>query len=314
MEGWCLRGVIPHPVYFNVSKSATLWSIVLGLFYYSLMKQPRFSTRFKSKFLLGQPKHSTASWHSRFLILAVYHVAPSYKKMAGPAAGVCQSVAQHECWGPCKNSAKYSWLPCILTSGSLQLWESDHNTMTDASLWAYRSWTLAEWKRLRGHCLMPLGFAWWGLHGEDTLCCPCRDIKDSTNGCSFLTCHSSPNLSHHWASVILIVTVRRQYNTDSQMEWTVRIYVPLFCNYYFDCHKNWVGVSILRYRNFHKNTRSLTESYKSPKTNLILKNNFVSYLECSIHWVKHLTSIFVLQNCCTPTPLICLQIWNHSSN
>ena len=57
---------------------------------------------------------------------------------------------------------------------------------------------------------------------------------------------------------------------------------------------NGIGVSMSRCRNFHKNTRNFTESYKSLKTNLILKNKIVSHLERGTHWVKHLAPLFVL--------------------
>ena len=53
--------------------------------------------------------------------------------MAGPAMGGGQGVAQPECRGPCRNSAKRSFLPWISTNGSLQLREWYHNTMTEAS-------------------------------------------------------------------------------------------------------------------------------------------------------------------------------------
>lgn len=58
--------------------------------------------------------------------------------------------------------------------------------------------------------------------------------------------------------------------------------------------RNWVGMSISRCRNFHKNIRSFTEINKSLKTNLILKNKVVSHLERGTHWVKDLITIFVL--------------------
>ena len=61
------------------------------------------------------------------------YMAPSCMNMAGPAAGCCQGVAQPECRGPRRNSAKRSYLPWISTSGSLQLRERYHNIMTEAS-------------------------------------------------------------------------------------------------------------------------------------------------------------------------------------
>ena len=78
--------------------------------------------------------------------------------------------------------------------------------------------------------------------------------------------------------------------------------------------RNGVGVSFLRYRNFHKNSRSFTGSYKSLKTNLILKNKIVSYLECGTHWAKHFVPIFLLRKCCTPCQSYCLQNWKHFSD
>ena len=57
--------------------------------------------------------------------------------------------------------------------------------------------------------------------------------------------------------------------------------------------RNGVGVSISRCTKFHENTRNFTGSYKPLKTNLILKNRFVSYLERGAHWFKHLAPIFV---------------------
>ena len=73
--------------------------MVLGLLDYRLMKHHTFSIRFKSKFLLGQSKTSTASRRSRSLVFAVCGVDPLCKKMAGAAAGGCQGVAQSECRG-----------------------------------------------------------------------------------------------------------------------------------------------------------------------------------------------------------------------
>ena len=75
--------------------------------------------------------------------------------------------------------------------------------------------------------------------------------------------------------------------------------------------RNGVGVSFLRYTNFHKNSRSFTGSYKPLKTNLILKNKIVLYLECGTHWAKHFVPIFLLRKCCTPCQLYCLQNWKH---
>ena len=64
------------------------------------------TTRFRSdsnqNFCLANPKTSTASRRSRSLVFAVCSVAPSCKKMAGPAAGGCQSVAQSKCREPRK--------------------------------------------------------------------------------------------------------------------------------------------------------------------------------------------------------------------
>ena len=47
--------------------------------------------------------------------------------------------------------------------------------------------------------------------------------------------------------------------------------------------RNWVEASITRYSNFHKYTRSFTESYKSLKTNLILQNKIVSVCQNAMH-------------------------------
>ena len=60
--------------------------------------------------------------------------------------------------------------------------------------------------------------------------------------------------------------------------------------------RNGVGVSISRCRNFHKNTINLTESNKSLKTNLILKNKIVSYLGRGTHWVKNLAPFLLCEN------------------
>ena len=81
----------------------------------------------------------------------------------------------------------------------------------------------------------------------------------------------------------MLVKVATGSNTASQMQRTVGIHELLFHNYWFDNHKIWPklsrGAYVSRYRNFHKNTRRFTYSYKTLKTNLILKKRIVSYLE-----------------------------------
>ena len=93
-------------------------------------------------------------------------MAPSCVNMAGPAAGGCQGVAQPECRGPCRNSAKRSCLPWISTNGSLWLGERYHNTTTEASALACRRWTQAGWRYLRGRFdalgVRPIGPTWRG--------------------------------------------------------------------------------------------------------------------------------------------------------
>ena len=117
-------------------KSATLRMIVLV--WYCLIIVWWSTTRFRShsnqNFWLANPKlprllDAAGHWYS----LCAACMSPSCMNMAGPAACGCQGVAQPDCRGPRRNSAKRSCLPWISTNGSLQWRERYHNTMTAVS-------------------------------------------------------------------------------------------------------------------------------------------------------------------------------------
>ena len=134
------------------------------------------------------------------------------------------------------------------------------------------------------------------IPGEDTLYCPFGNIKGPTNGCTFHTRlrhpYYTPSLSfgrppHGSQAGILPVKLSRKSEFMGHCFVTTGS-IPMKHG------RNWVGMSISRCRNFHKNIRSFTEINKSLKTNLILKNKVVSHLERGTHWVKDLITIFVL--------------------
>ena len=113
--------------------------------------------------------------------------------------------------------------------------------------------------------------------GEDTSYCPSGDIRESTNGCSFYTRRRSPyytpllSIGRTYRGCLEeILPVKRHGRSEFMGHGFVTI-----ASITMKHGINGVGVTISRCRNFHKNTRNFTESNKSLKTNLILKNKIV---------------------------------------
>ena len=263
-------------------KSPTLRTIVLALFEYRLMKHNKFSITFKSELLLGQSKISTVSRRSRSSVFAV--------------CGVHGSIV-HEHGLSCNG-----WLSRCGTAWVSRTTSKFRQAVILAPDLEKCLFAITENVPRRKY-----------LPGEDTLYCPSGDIRDSTNGGSFYTRNRSPyyrpslTIGRTYCGCLEeILPIKRQ----GRSEFTGHEFVTTG-SITMKHGRNGIGVSISRCRNFHKNKRNFTESNKSLKTKLILKNNIVPHLERSTHWVKHLAPLFVLWKC-TPIQLYCLQNWERS--
>ena len=142
-------------------------------------------------------------------------------------------------------------LPLVSTTGSLQSMEIYHNTMTEASRWAYRRRTHAGWRRLRGRFV---ALRIRPIPGEDTSYCPGRNIRGSTNNCSFHTRHWRPNytpsvsfcrLYHGEAHEILPV------KRDRWSEFVSHCFVTTG-SITMKHSTNWVRVLVSRSKHFHE--------------------------------------------------------------
>ena len=290
---------------------------MLALFDYRLIKHYKFSITFRSELLLGQSKTSTTSRRSRSLVFSVCGVHGSIVHEHGWSCNGWLS----RCGTPWVSRTSSKFRQVVMLALELDQWQfaitgkvPPHH---DGSVYVgMSSLDAGRMEMLRGTFLLPLGFALKGLPGEDTSYCPFRDIKYSTNGCSFYTHHRSPyytpslSIGRTYCGCLEEIL---PFKRHGQSEFTGYGFVTTG-SITMKHARNGVNVSISKSWNFHKNTINFTESNKSLKTNLILKNIIVSHLERGTHLVKHLAPLFVLWKCCTPNQLYCLQNWKHSSD
>ena len=140
-------------------------------------------------------------------------------------------MAQLECRGPCRNSAKQSYLPWISTNGSLQIRERYHNTMTEASPYACRRWIQAGWRYVLRVC--PIGPT---RRGYLVLSFRRYQRFDQWLHPSYLPLKS---LLHAIAELLSYLSWLSGGNTSCQTPRTGVIYGPWFHNYWLDCHETW---------------------------------------------------------------------------
>ena len=163
----------------------------------------RFQSHSNQNFCLANPKlpgllATAGHWYSQ----CVACMSPSCMNMAGPATCGCQGVAQPDCWGPRRNSAKLSCLPCIWTN----FWRPQ--------CLPYRAY-LARIPR--------------NVHPEIS--------KTRPMAAAFIPATEVPTTRHRWASVMLIVAVWRKFCDSNATDGP--IYGPRFCDYWLDYHEAW---------------------------------------------------------------------------
>ena len=212
MVGWCSRDVI-HIWLASKRNCATLWSNVLALFDYRLIKQYKFSIIFKSDLLLGQSKTPMASRRSRSLVFAVCGVRGSI--VHEPVSGWLS-----RCGTAWVSRISSKFRQAVMFALDLDQWQFEITGKVpqhlDGSVCVGMS--SLDTGRMEGQMEMIKGM-FWRHQGSPYRACLARIPRIVLPGISkirlmaaaFIPATEVPTSRHRWASVVLILAGWRKY-------------------------------------------------------------------------------------------------------